>query len=152
MQVSTEISINANKAAVWKAITDIENSARMISSINRVEVIDKPAATLAGLKWKETRTLFGKEATETMWVTELKEHEYYATRAENHGSVYITKRSLNESNNSTLLTTTFEGMPQTTTARLLSFLMSPLIKSSIRKTLAKDLQEIKNYIETQARH
>lgn len=151
MRVSTEISINADKAAVWKAITDIENSARMISGINKIEVIDKPAATFAGLKWKETRTLFGKEATETMWVTEAKENEFYATRAESHGSVYITKRSLEHSGERTRLTTTFEGLPQTLAARLLSFLMAPLIKGSIMKSLAQDHQEIKNYIETQAR-
>jgi hypothetical protein len=150
MKVSTEININANRNDVWEVITDIENSINVISSINNIEVIDKPQNSLDGLKWKETRTMFGKEATETMWITESKENEYYHTRAESHGSVYITKLSLNENDNFTKLIMSFEGIPQTATAKVISFLMSPMIKSSMKKALAKDLGDIKNHLETHA--
>ena len=150
MKVSTEVNINANRADVWNVIADIENSINVVSSINKIEVIDKPQNSLEGFKWKETRTMFGKEATETMWITESKENEYYQTRAESHGSVYISKLSLNESDNLTELTMSFEGIPQTATAKILSFLMSPMIKSSMKKALAKDLGDIKKHLETQA--
>jgi carbon monoxide dehydrogenase subunit G len=148
MKVSVEVNINANRADVWNVITDIENSINVISSINKIEMIDNPQNSLEGLKWKETRTMFGKEATETMWITESEENEYYHTRAESHGSVYITKLSLNESDSLTKLTMSFEGVPQTATAKLLSFLMSPMIKSSMKKAIAKDLGDIKKHLET----
>ena len=150
MKVSTEVNINANRADVWNVIADIENSINVVSSINKIEVIDKPQNSLEGFKWKETRTMFGKEATETMWITESKENEYYQTRAESHGSVYISKLSLNEGDNLTELTMSFEGIPQTATAKILSFLMSPMIKNSMKKALAKDLGDIKKHLETQA--
>jgi len=99
------------------------------------------------LKWEETREMFGKEAMETMWITDSVVNEYYATRAESHGSVYITKLSLKESDGSTLLTMSFNGIPQTFAAKVLSFLMRPLINSSIKKALVKDLRDIKAYVE-----
>lgn len=87
MQVSTSIKISKPKENVWKAITDIENSAGMISSIISIDVLEKPEVGFLGFKWKETRKMFGKEATEIMWVTDSVENKYYSTRAESHGSV-----------------------------------------------------------------
>jgi len=41
----------------------------------------------------------------------------------------------------------FNGIPQTFAAKALSFLMRPLINSSIKKALVKDLQDINAYVE-----
>ncbi len=100
-----------------------------------------------GLKWEETREMFGKEATETMWVTDAENNDYYCTRAESHGSVYITKLSLRNSGSGSLLTMSFNGIPQSFSAKILSLIMGPFIKSSIRKVLTKDLGDIKSYVE-----
>ncbi len=119
----------------------------MISSILRIIILNKPSADIVGLKWEETREMFGKEATETMWITESEVNEYYCTRAESHGSVYITKLSLKTIDNSTLLTMSFNGIPQSIIAKVLSFVMGPLIKKSMKKALTKDLEDIKAYVE-----
>lgn len=66
MELSTQININQPIEKVWKKITDIENSANFIEGITKVEVLEKPKDTLLGFKWKETRVMFGKEATEIM--------------------------------------------------------------------------------------
>ena len=55
MLVEAQIAINGSKAAVWAAIIDIENASEIISGIEGIEVVAKPAAGLVGLKWRETR-------------------------------------------------------------------------------------------------
>ncbi|MGY8789334.1 MAG: hypothetical protein ACKVKR_03400 [Pseudomonadales bacterium] len=79
----------------------------------KVEILDQPAEGLVGLKWEETRTLFGKTATEIIWITETEKNSYYQTRAESHGAVYITRLSLKENNGITTYTMSFNGEPQT---------------------------------------
>ena len=147
MNVIEEISINGNKDEVWNVITDIDNCKNVISSIIQVSILNKPPSGLIGLEWKETREMFGKKATEIMWITDAVAGEYYATRAESHGAVYISNLSLKEKDNKTTLTMSFTGKPQTTIAKVLSFLMAPLINGSIRKALIKDLQDIKAFVE-----
>lgn len=144
---STSIEISKPKADVWSAITDIPNAAGMISGILSLEVLENPEAGLVGLKWKETRKMFGKEATEIMWITEAVDNEYYCTRAESHGSVYQTRLSLNDEEGNTRLTMAFTGEPQSMGAKILSFVMGGLMKGSMEKELQKDLVDIRNFVE-----
>ncbi|NNJ97060.1 MAG: SRPBCC family protein [Gammaproteobacteria bacterium] len=147
MTVTVQIQIDKPREIVWKAITDIENAENMISGISAIHVLHKPEHGLAGLKWEETRKMFGKSATETMWVTDAIENEYYDTRAESHGSVYLTRLSLRDRGSGTMLAMSFTGIPQTTGAKILSFLLAPLITKSIKKALLNDLRDIKTFTE-----
>jgi len=147
MKVSTSIDIAKPKEKVWKVITDIENAVGRISSIIDIDVLEKPESGFVGFKWKETRKMFGKEATEVMWVTDSVENEYYSTRAESHGSIYISRLSLTESDGITTLTMSFSGEAQSILAKILSTLMGFLIKGSMAKELQKDLVDIKKFVE-----
>jgi hypothetical protein len=62
MIVEARAIINGSRAAVWAAITDIENASEIISGIENIEILEKPANGLVGLRWRETRKLFGKSA------------------------------------------------------------------------------------------
>ena len=90
MQVDVEDPVDAPPTAVWSVISDIEHSGETISSINSIEVLERPNEGLLGLKWRETRTLFGNSATDSLWVTGVLEGAYYTTEARSHGSVYRT--------------------------------------------------------------
>ena len=147
VQVTASIQISKPLALVWSTITDIENSASMISSIIDIEVLNKPSSGFKGFKWKETRKMFGKEATETMWVTDSVENEYYTTRAESHGSIYTARLSLTPSGTDTILTMSFQTEAQTFFAKLMSALMSPMIKGSLEKEIKKDLSDIKQHLQ-----
>ncbi len=147
MNVTADIEISSSIETIWQAITDIKNCTKMISNIIDVEILNQPEDSLVGLKWKETRRMFGKESFETMWITDFVENEYYCTRAESHGSVYITKLSLSEVSNNTLLTMSFTGEAQTLIVKLISACMGYFIKSAIKKELHKDLKDIKKYVE-----
>lgn len=147
MQTQVSLVINSSRGKVWQAITDFENCQDMISAILKINILNKPEQGLVGLKWQETREMFGKEAMETMWITEAVENEYYCTRAENHGAVYITRLSLQPQGNATELTMTFTGEAETMVAKILSALMGVFIKGSLKKALLKDLEDIKSHIE-----
>src|SRR4051812_40642248 len=60
MIVEAQVTISGSRAAIWAAITNIENASEFISGIKSIEVVEKPANGLVGLKWRETRMLFGK--------------------------------------------------------------------------------------------
>ena len=147
MQTQASIVITSNKEKVWQAIKDIENYQSMISAIMKINILNKPEEGLVGLKWEESREMFGKEAMETMWVTEAVENEYYCTRAENHGAVYLTRLSLQSQGDATKLTTTFTGEAETMVAKILSLLMGVFIKGSLKRALLKDLEDIKARVE-----
>ena len=101
------IGINGKKEDIWKVITDIEGSVNNIQGINKIEILEKPNEGFKGLKWRETRTMFGQTATEVMWITESEENLYYTTRAESHGAIYKTRFDLVEKGGVTELTMTF---------------------------------------------
>ncbi len=147
MKIKAEVAINGTKEDVWRAITDIEGSVEMISAIESIEVLEKPGSGIVGLKWRETRTMFGQQATEEMWITDAKENEYYQTRAENHGAVYISRIDLEEAGDKTLLTMGFEGEPQGFGAKVMAFLTGFMFKGATEKALKQDLIDIKTAVE-----
>ena len=85
MIVEARVTINGYKAAIWAAITNIENASESISGIENIEVLEKPANGLVGLKWRETRVLFGKPATVEKSITDAAENAFFKTRAEDNG-------------------------------------------------------------------
>ncbi len=149
MEVAVSLEIEKSKEEVWKTITDFENCANYIESIVKLEIINQPENTLEGFKWKETRVMFGKEAEETMWITDYTENEYYQTRAESHGSVYTSKLSIEPAGEKSVLTMSFSTEPKKLMARIFSFCLGPLMKGSIKKAFLKDLNDIKKHTESQ---
>ena len=148
MELSVFVEIEKPLEDVWKAIIDFKNCSNYIESIIKLEIIDEPKDTLIGFKWKETRVMFGKEATETMWITDYVENEYYQTRAESHGSIYISRLSIKRVENHTKLTMSFSAEAQTFFAKIFSLCMGFIIKGSMKKALIKDLNDIKTHVES----
>ena len=75
MIVDAQLNINGSRAAIWAAISDIENAAQIISGIVSIEIVNKPADGLVGLRWRETRMMFGQAATVEKWITEAVDNE-----------------------------------------------------------------------------
>ena len=147
MVVEAQVTINGSKAAIWAAITNIESASKTISGIENIEVLEKPANGLVGLKWRETRTLFGKPATAEKWITDAAENEFYKTRAESHGFVFLSTISISESGGGITLTSSHDSKPQGIIARLQSIPMGLLFKGVARKALLQDLNDIKSAVE-----
>ena len=148
MLVEARVTINGSKAAVWGAITNIENAAEIITGIKNIEVLEKPASGLVGLRWRETRLLFGKPATAEKWITHAAENEFYKTRAEDNGFVFLSTMSISESSSGRItLTSSHDSQPQGIVARLMSIPMVLFFKSVAKKALLQDLVDIKAAVE-----
>jgi len=146
MIVEAKVTINASRAAVWSAITNIENAAQFIKGIEKIEIVEKPANGIVGLKWRETRMYFGKPATVEIWITDAAENEFYKTRAESDGFVFLSTMSISESSSGITLTTSHDYKAQSTTARLKSLPMF-LFKGMMKKIFLQDLNDIKSAVE-----
>ena len=147
MIVEAQVTINGSKAAIWAAITNIENAPDTISGIHKIEVLEKPANGLVGLKWRETRTLFGKPAVAEKWITDAAENEFYRTKAESDGFVFVCTKRISESRGGMTLTESHESKPQGIVATLLSIPMGLLFKGVARKAVLQDLNDIKAAVE-----
>lgn len=153
MIVEAQVTITGSKTAVWGAITDIEHAAAIMSGIEMIEIVEKPATTdksaragLVGLKWKETRMFFGKSATVEKWITEAKENDYYKTSAQDSGFVFLTTNRISESGGVITLTGIHETQPQGFAAKLKSLPMV-FFKGVVKKAILKDLSDIKSAVE-----
>ena len=146
MLVEAQVTINGSKAAIWAAITNIENASEIISGIENIEVLEKPANGLVGLRWRETRMLFGKPATAEKWITDAAENAFYTTRAESDGFVFVSTTSISESSDGMTLTSSHDSKPQGIVARLQPLPMF-LFKGVAKKALLQDLNDIKSAVE-----
>lgn len=147
MIVEVQVTINGSRASTWAAITDIENAAETIRGIEKIEVLEKPAAGLVGLKWRETRMLFGKLATAEKWITDAVENDFYKTRAESDGFVFISTTRISESGGVVTLTSVHDSQPQGIVARLMSIPMGLFFQGVAKKALLQDLNDIKAAVE-----
>ncbi len=148
MEVAVSVDIDAPTQPVWDVISDIENCMDTISAINALEIIEPAKGpSIMGLKWKETRTMFGKEASETMWITDLDEGRFYEARAESHGSVYLSRMTVEPKGDGSRLTMSFNGQPQTFGAKVMWALTGFMAKGAMRKACLQDLEEIKKKVE-----
>src|SRR5262245_65115133 len=146
MIVEAQVTINGSKAAIWAAITNIANDSEFISGSKNIEVLEKPANGLIGLRWRETRMLFGKPATVEKWITDAAENEFYKTRAEDGGFVFLTTMRISESSSGITLRSSHESNPQSIVARL-SVPMLFLFKGAMKKLILQDLNDIKSAVE-----
>jgi len=147
MRVEAEIEIHRSKAAVWDVITDIERASTFISGIERVEIVERPDHGLVGLRWRETRVLFGKPATAEKWITEVAENDFYTTTAEDNGFVFLATLRMAEASGGTILTSVHVSEPRGIVAGLMSIPMGLFFKGVARKALLQDLHDIKAAVE-----
>ncbi|MGW5075187.1 SRPBCC family protein [Rhodococcus sp. NPDC004095] len=58
--------VAATPERVWAVLTDLDAAEATLSGVTRVERVEG-AGYDVGTRWRETRRMFGKEATEEMW-------------------------------------------------------------------------------------
>lgn len=146
MIVEAQITINSDKTTVWKTITDIRNAAGIFSSIEKIEILHESPGTLVGLKWQETRMYFGKPAAIDKWITDAVENEFYKTRAEMDGFIFLTTMTISGNGNSIQLTSSHETKAKTFIAKIKSLPMI-FFRSILKNAIHKDLEDIKSYAE-----
>jgi hypothetical protein len=146
MLVEAQVTVNGSREAVWAAVSDVENTSNILSGVESIEVLERPANGLVGLQWRETRVLFGKPAAVDKWIIEAVDNEHYTTRAEDRGIVYTTTMRLLENRGSTILIGSHGSDAQGFSAKVMSLPMV-LFKGVMKKAILQDLYDFKSAIE-----
>ena len=146
MYIEAQTTIKRPKEQIWQVVSDLENATKVFKDIKSIEVLHNPGTDIKGFKWKEVREFMGKEAEETMWITEATENQTYTSEAINSGCIYHSGIKLEESGAGVIVTKFFQSTPQTFFAKLMTPLML-LMKGTLRKCIVKDLEDLKQYIE-----
>lgn len=133
--------IRAPIERVWDVFTDIPASAERLSGLQRVEVLT-PQEFGHGFRWRETRRMWGQEATEEMWVTRLDEQRFYEVAAASHGAQYLSRFDFVEVPEGVRVDMVFSAEPESTVAKAAALLTGWLASGSVRKMLQKDLDDL----------
>jgi len=145
MQIELETIVAAPPAAVFSTLADVDSWARFMSGVESVEILS-PGAIGAGTRFRETRTMFGKTATEEMTVVEIEPPNRLLLAASNHGTQYRVEHKLAAAGAGTRLSLQFSGTPVTLLARIFAPL-GLLFAGSVRKQIEKDLADLKREAE-----
>ncbi|NNC40738.1 MAG: SRPBCC family protein [Acidimicrobiia bacterium] len=133
---------SAGPEKVWSVLTDLDNAANTVSAIEKIERLAGGGGFELGTSWRETRTMFGKTATEDMTVTELDPGRSYKTEARSHGAHYVSTNRVDPIEGGSRITVTFGAEPTSVLARVFAVTIGRLFDNATRKALAKDLAEI----------
>lgn len=143
--ITVSRTIEAPAADVFDASTDVRAWADVVPAITKIEVLtDGPVGV--GTRFRETRTMFGREATEEMEFLEFERPHRYVLGAESHGCRYRSTFTLAPDGTGTKLEMVFDGTPLTFGAKVMTVLMRPLMKK-MGDMCARDLDAIKAHVE-----
>ena len=135
--------VAASAETVWGVLTDLDRAEETISGIDKLERLDDGTGFGVGTRWRETRTMFGRTATEDMEVTQIEPGRSYVTEAESHGARYRSEMTVEPVDDAaSRLTMTFGAESQGTIAKIMAFTMGRLIERSTRKAIDGDLADI----------
>lgn len=152
MLVEVAVLIQATASTVWALIADIDNAAAVVRGIDQIEVLHRPTAGLVGLKWRETRQLFGKAASADKWITQAREPQFYATRAESDGFIFLSTLRIEANGNGAgvMLRSIHDSQPQTLGAKIMALPMGLFFKGVAKKALLADLHDLQKAAESPA--
>ena len=140
MTVTKDVAAPAD--TVWSLITDLDGVTQHIAGITSVERLDGGQGFDIGTKWRETRTMFGREATEVMEVTSIDPGRSYTVEADGKGAHYVSTWTVEPNGDGSTLAMTFGGEPTGTFSKLMAATVGKAMEGSTRKALAQDLSDI----------
>lgn len=143
---TTSIRVNAPQRQVFDALADLDHAPGRIRGIVRVErLTDGPVGK--GTRWRETRIMFKKEATEEMEMTAFDPPRGFTVGCESCGCVYSSQFRVRPEGRETVVEMEFTGRGTTALAKVMGAIMAPFMKGMMLKCIKNDLEDIKAYVE-----
>jgi uncharacterized membrane protein len=139
MHVTQESSAPAD--TVWAIMTDLERWPSVVHAIESVERLDDGKGFEVGTRWRETRTMFGRRATETMEVRALDPGRSYTVGAVNRGVTYTSVASVEPTAEGCIIGMSFEARSSGFT-KVIGATVGKLFEGATRKALLQDLRDI----------
>lgn len=146
-KLSASTHIAKSPDDVFKLFADIGNADKYVSGIRKVEMLtDGPVGV--GTRFRETRVMFNREATEEMEVTSFDPGKSYRVETKSHGAHYTSTFQFKPEGEGTNVTVDFKVEPVSMLAKLMTPI-SRVMTESTRKLLQQDLDDIKTYAENE---
>jgi carbon monoxide dehydrogenase subunit G len=142
--------VSAAPDRVWQVATDLDSWSETISDIKSVERLAGSTGFGVGTSWRETRVMFGKEATEEMTVTAIVEGISYTVEAESHGAHYTSLAKLTPTGDGTEISMSFSAVATGFFADVMAKTIGKAFEGSMRKALQKDLDDLALAAESSA--
>lgn len=146
MQIAVKCFVETPPDAAFSTAIDISNWPRFISGVQSVELLT-PGPVAASTRFRETRSMFGRQASEDMTLAQIEPPRRFLLTAFNHGTAYRAEFASEATGTRTTLV--FEGQPATLLARLFAPL-SWLFLGTLKRQLELDLADLKR--EAERRH
>ena len=145
--VSTHVS--APRESVFEVFTDVARAVERVPAITKLELLSKgPFGN--GTRWRETRVIMKKEATEEMWVTGFNPPQSYTVEAQSHGSLYETLFQFETADDGTQVSWTFTGTPQSLSAKLIAPICGLFFNGMMQRCMLADLEALRDVCEGKA--
>ncbi|MDV6265431.1 SRPBCC family protein [Rhodococcus globerulus] len=134
--------VNAPVDTVWKVVTDLDGAVDTLTGVTRIERLAGEGYAV-GTRWRETRKLMGKEASEEMWVVEVEAPIRTVVKAHSNGMDYTSGFTLKPAPGGTLLEMNFAGVSeaQSAVSKVLGAVFGRLGVRITRKMMAADLAD-----------
>lgn len=139
-------TVDAPIERVFELSSDFAHAHERVAGIKSMEMLTEGPPGV-GTRFRETRVMFGKEATEEMEVTAFDPPRSYTLFCENHGCRYETEVRFREVAGKTEMEMTFEATPLTMAAKMMGVLMKPMLKAC-KSAVEKDMDDIKAAAES----
>ncbi len=149
MKLVLEETIAAPIQAVFELFTDLSHAADHIDPIQSLEVIGKGPVG-KGTRFRETRVMFGKQATEEMEITAFDPPRSYRIEAESCGSHFCTVYSFEGGQRETRVTMETTSRPLSLFAKVVGPLMGLMMKGAMKKAMCADHANLKAVAEAAA--
>ena len=136
--------INASDRKVFKSVADIENLPNTNPDIVKIEFLSKVKSGI-GTKFRETRTMNGKDSVTELEVIEYEDNSYIRMVSDSHGTIWDSIFTVKSVGEQTELKLTMDAKAN----KLLPKLMNPLLKGVYKKGLEKHIDALKSFCEKQ---
>lgn len=156
-KITTSVEVSAPTDIVFDLLTDFERSPEIVEKIVHVEMVSDPPHKPArvGTRLRETRVMFGKEATEEMWITEITHPGEspdgagrWIIEARSSGMHYLTELGVTPTPNGSRMEMAFSGRGESLAAKLMSPIFGLFMKGMIARELTRDLEQVKAKAES----
>lgn len=152
MQITVSHDVHAPAERTWAVLTDLDRATEVLSGVRRIERLDGASGSIeVGTRWRETRVMFRREATEEMVVTAIEPGSACVVEADGAGAHYRSELRVEPlEDGRSRLSMTFGAEPTGLVARVMAATVGRLMAGSMRKMLRRDLQDIARAAESTA--
>ncbi len=150
MGCTVSVHIDAPPDRVFDAASDIPHAHERCTAITNIEMLTQGPVG-KGTRFRETRKVMGKEATEQFEVSRYDRPTAYDLTCDGHGCHFLTTVAVARApEGGSTLSMDFRCTPRTLPAKVMNLVMGRMMTSMCRKGMQQDLADIKASIEGRA--